>query len=186
MESRVQMPEPHTAKRRLTQLGWAVLAAAAVVFPFLPHGNQGGQVLPEAQRRKMPEVVMPDLANRIWKLSDHRGRVVLVNFWASWCPPCRDETPGFVKLAAEYRNRAFDMAGVSMDDSDAPVRQFVKSYRVPYPVLLPQAETPLLAAIESLPSTFLVDREGRIATHYVGEVSEAAVRADVDRLLAEP
>ncbi len=178
------MPEPQTTRRRLTQLAWAALAAAAVVFPFMPHSG-GGKVLPAAQRRKMPEIVMPDLADATWRLSDHRGEVVLVNFWASWCPPCREETPGLVRLAAEYRNRGLAVAGVSMDDSDAPVRQFVKSYRVPYPVLLPQADSPLVAAIESLPTTFLVDRQGRIAKHYVGEVSAATVKADVDRLLAE-
>ena len=178
------MPELNSTRKRLTQLAWAVLAAAAVVFPFMPHGG-GGKVLPPAQRKKMPEIVMPDLAQGTWKLSDHRGKVVLVNFWASWCPPCREETPGFVRLAAEYQNRGLDVAGVSMDDSDAPVRQFVRSYRVTYPVLLPQANSPLLAAIDSLPTTFLVDREGRIAKNYVGAVSAAVVKADVDRLLAE-
>jgi cytochrome c biogenesis protein CcmG/thiol:disulfide interchange protein DsbE len=167
-------------------LGWAALAAAAVVFPFISHGGRRGDVLPETQRKKMPEIVMPDLANSIWRLSDHRGKVVLVNFWASWCPPCRDETPGFVRLSSEYRGRGLEVAGVSMDDSDVPVRQFVKSFRVPYPVLLPAADSPLLAAIGSLPTTFLVDRHGRIAGHYVGEVSESAIRADVNRLLAEP
>jgi len=178
------MPEPNSTRKRLTQLAWAVLAVAAVVFPFMPHGG-GGKVLPAAQRKKMPEIVMPDLVQGTWKLSDHRGKVVLVNFWASWCPPCREETPGFVRLAAEYQSRGLDVAGVSMDDSDAPVRQFVKSYRVTYPVLLPQANSPLLAAIDSLPTTFLVDREGRIAKNYVGAVSAAVVKADVDRLLAE-
>ncbi len=129
---------------------------------------------------------MRDLDGGSWRLADHRGRVVLVNFWASWCPPCREETPGFVRLAAEYRDRGLDVAGVTMDDSDAPVRQFVRSYRVPYPVLLPPANSPLLAAIDSLPTTFLVDRQGRIAKNYVGAVSESVVKADVERLLAEP
>ncbi len=128
---------------------------------------------------------MSDLQGRNWSLSQHSGGVALVNFWASWCPPCREETPGFVRLAKRYEGR-LTVAGVSMDDSICPVRQFVDRYRIPYPILLPSQASPLISAIETLPTTYLVDKHGRIARIYEGAASESEVRADVDRLLAEP
>jgi cytochrome c biogenesis protein CcmG/thiol:disulfide interchange protein DsbE len=86
----------------------------------------------------MPNFTMTDLQGLPWSLSAHRGRVVLVNFWATWCPPCREEIPGFVRLAK--RARDLDIAGIAMDDGDsAGVRQFVKAAGVPYPVLFPSA-----------------------------------------------
>jgi len=180
---------PETRGKTLTrasQLVWGAVAVAAILFMFKPHiESAGGEVLAAAQRKKMPDIAMHDLNGGEWRLSEHRGRVALVNFWASWCPPCRQETPGFVRLSNDYRNRGLDLAGVSMDNSDAPVRRFVKSYGVPYPILLPPPDLPLLSAIDALPTTFLIDKQGRIAKTYIGAAREAEVRADVDRLLAE-
>ena len=132
----------------------------------------------------MPDFTMTDLQGASWSLSAHRGRVVLVNFWATWCGPCREEIPGFVRLAKTERD--VDIAGIALDTSDnGGVRQFVKAAGMPYPVLLPSGSSPLVDAIDALPTTFLVDKEGRIAQQYVGAVSEKTVRGDVGRLQAE-
>ncbi|MBZ5586446.1 MAG: TlpA family protein disulfide reductase [Acidobacteriia bacterium] len=172
--------------KHASQWIWGVVAVAALVFIFRPHDDGGsGEITPALRRKPMPEVAMRDLHGATWKLSDRRGKVTLVNFWASWCPPCRRETPGFVRLANAYQGRGLDVAGISMDDTDAPVRRFVQTYHVPYPVLLPPADSPLASAIQSLPTTFLIDKQGRIAKTYTGAATENEVRADIDRLLAE-
>jgi cytochrome c biogenesis protein CcmG, thiol:disulfide interchange protein DsbE len=174
-------------KAKAVPLFWAVVAGTVIVLAFRPHdGGAGSGVLAVGKRRDMPRIEMPDLAGRPWRLSDQRGKVVLVNFWASWCGPCRAETPGLVRLAGAYRDRGFEIAGVAMDDGPAPVRKFAASYRITYPVLLPQADSPFFSAIQALPTSFLIDRSGRVAATYAGAVREVELRADVDRLLAEP
>ncbi|MDR3700239.1 MAG: TlpA disulfide reductase family protein [Candidatus Sulfopaludibacter sp.] len=136
-------------------------------------------------RKSMPDIASTDLRGNPWRLSDHKGEAILVNVWASWCPPCREETPGFVRVAKEYEGNGFEVVGVSADEGPAPVRRFVDQFHVPYPVILPGADSPLIAAVESLPTSFLLDRQGRVATVYVGAVSERQLRGDIARLLEE-
>ncbi|MFB3828528.1 MAG: TlpA family protein disulfide reductase [Bryobacteraceae bacterium] len=140
---------------------------------------------PPGERQMMPDIAMATLDGGEWKLSDHRGKVVLVNLWASWCPPCRGETPAFVKLAGEFRGRGLETAGINMDEERADARRFVEHYRIPYPTLLPKAGDPLTSSTESLPTTFLIDRAGRVARMYVGAVSERDLRTGITALLNE-
>ncbi len=139
-----------------------------------------------AGRKQMADLTFKDLNARPWKLADQRGKVVLVNVWASWCPPCRAETPGLVAIANEYRGKPFVIVGASMDDSAEPVRQFIDRFHVPYTVVMPPQDSPITSAVEALPTSFLIDREGRAAQVYTGALSERSLRADIDRLLAEP
>jgi cytochrome c biogenesis protein CcmG, thiol:disulfide interchange protein DsbE len=136
-------------------------------------------------RKPMPDLTFSGLNGKPWNLADQRGKVVLVNVWASWCPPCRQETPGLVAIANEYRGKPFEIVGASMDDSAEPVRRFIDDFHIPYTVVMPPENSPINGAVEALPTSFLVDREGRMAQVYTGAISERALRADIDRLLAE-
>ena len=139
-----------------------------------------------AQRPPMPNFAFPTLDGKRWDLSQHRGRVVLLNFWATWCPPCRAETPGLVQIAQEYRARGLDVAGVAMDQGGtAGVRSFAASYQIPYPILMPTPGSPLTAPIQAFPTTILIDRRGRIAAAYEGELDEATFRPALEKLLRE-
>lgn len=146
----------------------------AAVTPLKDEAGRGGTV----------ELEMPDLSGAPWKLSDHRGKVVLVNFWATWCPPCRTETPALVRIAQEYEGRV-EIAGISLDEGLDEVRRFAASYDVPYPILIPPPGDALTARIQSLPTTLLIDRRGRVAKTYMGAEPERVFRRDIDRLLAE-
>lgn len=140
-----------------------------------------------SSRKDIPDLTFVDLDGKPWKLSDHRGHVVLVNFWASWCPPCRNETPGLVRLSDDYQSRGLEVAGVAMDEGGLEgVRRFVREYGISYPVLIPGAGSHLMSSIETLPTTFLIDKQGRLAAVYSGAMEEAVFRRGVDRLLAEP
>lgn len=148
--------------------------------------NQPGDIKDVAARRSMPQLVVPQLGGGTWNSEDHLGEVLLINFWASWCPPCRQETPGLARLAKDYQSKGLAVVGISLDEGGmSAVKAFVDEFHLPYPVGLPDADSPLIASVESLPTTILVDRHGRIAKTYRGAVRESVLQADVDRLLAE-
>lgn len=179
-------------ERALAITKWVVLIGVvpivlAVVIPR-ESSESRGNVKPVAARNQMPDFKLHDLGGADWQLSAHRGNVVLVNFWATWCSPCRQETPGLVRIARRYGAKGLSIAGVNMDENGgpAPVQQFVKDFGINYPVMMPDKSFLLADNIENLPTTFLIDRQGRIAKTYVGEVQESTFRADIERLLSEP
>ena len=122
-----------------------------------------------------------------WAIAGEQGKVVLVNFWATWCPPCREETPWLVRLSQEYQERGLAVVGVSMDEerNAGAVRQFVARYRIPYPILWPGDNSPFEQYLSGLPTTMLADRKGRLVKTYIGMLEEDEVRRDVQALLAE-
>ena len=143
-------------------------------------------VAPRHGRREPIDFRLADLAGSRWQLSARRGKVVLVNFWATWCPPCREETPGLVRLYRDYRPKGVEVVGIAMDDDPRQaVPPFLRQYSVPYTVLVPDADFQLAGDIDSLPTTLLIDRQGRVAKVYVGAVGESEVEDELDVLLKE-
>ena len=137
-------------------------------------------------RRQALDFKLPDLAGSDWQLSDRRGKVVLVNFWATWCPPCREETPGLVRLYRDYQPKGVEVVGISMDDDPhQAVPPFLRKFDIPYPTLVPNSSFGLTSQIESLPTTLLIDRQGRVAKVYVGELPQQEVKDALDELLKE-
>jgi len=166
-----------------------LLGVVPLVLAILRPGNWGnppGSVKPVGARKEMPDFTLRDVGGIPWQLSAHRGDVVLLNFWASWCEPCRAETPGLIRIARSYAPRGVTIAGISMDSGGtAPVRKFLQDFRVNYPILMPDKTFALARVVDGLPTTFLMDQQGRIAKTYVGEVEESVFRADIDVLLSE-
>ena len=114
---------------------------------------------------------------------DHRGEVVLVNYWATWCEPCWEETPGLVRLS---REQGLAVVGVSIDEGGkGKVQQFVDEFHVTYPVALQEPMSQMARGMAGVPTTILVDRQGRVAKTYVGQVEERDFRKDVQVLLGE-
>lgn len=110
-----------------------------------------------------------DSGSRV-SLSDYKGKLVLLNFWATWCMPCRKEMPGMEKLWQKYRDRGFVVLAVSSDEgSPARVKTFTEKFNLSFPVLLdPEDEVGTLYNVSSLPATFLIDRQGRVVSRAVG------------------
>jgi thiol-disulfide isomerase/thioredoxin len=128
-----------------------------------------------------PGLVIHDLAGKVTSMDDLKGKVVLVNFWATWCPPCRAEIPALIKLQEEHRDR-LQIIGISEDDDLEEVHEFVKKVGINYPVVMATPE--LVAAyggVVALPTTFVVDTEGRIVQRHLGlldaETTDREVRA---------
>lgn len=172
-------------KRRQAWLVAASAVAIAILYS-VEFRASGPAVHPPDKRKKMPDFTYNSLAGVPWKLSDFRGSVVLVNFWATWCAPCRTETPDLVRAHAAYKGRGVEFAGVSMDDDPAKaVPPFLNRYNVRYPILAAPADSLLVRAVEVLPTSYLIDKSGRIARVWGGIVTEAELTRAIDALLAE-
>lgn len=117
-----------------------------------------------AQDGRSPDLRLKDLKGRSLRLSDYRGKVVLLNFWATWCPPCRAEMPDLVKWQREYGRRGLQVLGVTYPPQTVrEVRAFTRHLRINYPVALGTKETKaLFDPSEILPITVIIDREGRV------------------------
>ncbi len=173
-------------KTRWARYGAAAAAFAVVALAWHYGTRQAGGITPVEQRKAMPELVMTQLDGGTWRMAEHRGQVVLVNYWASWCGPCWEETPGLVRLAKEMGPQGLAVVGVAMDEGGTEkVREFVDRFQVPYPVALPERMSQMAYGMEGLPTTVLVDRQGRVAKTYAGAVREADFRKDVGMLLQE-
>jgi cytochrome c biogenesis protein CcmG/thiol:disulfide interchange protein DsbE len=169
---------------RIGQLLLAAATVAVIVVAFRAGGEAG--LRPPDKRSALSPFRLEAVAGPPWALADHRGMVVLLNFWATWCPPCRSETPDLVSLAHTYGPRGLRVAGITMDDEPASVvPAFVDRYRVSYPMLVPGPGFGLAGLIRSLPTTFLLDRQGRVARMYRGARSAEEIAPDIERLLAE-
>lgn len=170
---------------------WKFLAATAAAAGFMAFlspmvQNRLAPLYPADRRRPVGEMELPRLTGGTWNLAEHRGNVLLVNFWATWCPPCRSETPDLVRLHERYAARGFSVVGVTMDeDAEQDVPPFLTQYRVTYPILLPTEQFALAGQIPALPTTLLVDAEGRVAAVYRGAVSERGLAGRIESLLAE-
>lgn len=177
---------PPTLQKPSVQLA-AVLMVAGVLAILLSTGEPAAAVRQRApgERKAMMEIEANDLQGRRWRLKDHRGEVVLVNVWATWCPPCRAETPALVKTANAYRGKGLEILGVSMDEGAVEVRGFVDRYHVPYSIVFPPADSPLNSVVEALPTSYLIDKSGRVAAVYQGAVTQSELTSAVDALLQE-
>ncbi len=114
--------------------------------------------------RKAPSLELKDLRGRTFRLSDYKGKVVLLNFWATWCPPCRAEMPDLVGMQREYGSRGLQVIGITYPPQErVEVRRFIRKLKVNYPVAFGTRETKaLFDQGETLPLTVVIDREGNV------------------------
>jgi peroxiredoxin len=121
-------------------------------------------------------------------LADLRGKVVVVNFWATWCPPCRVEMPGFQRVYADRRDEGLVIVGISMDQGgEGVVREFLRERGITFPVALADGDVAqAFGGVRTLPTSFLIDREGRIRQEVTGLFAEPTLRMAVGHLLDEP
>ena len=128
--------------------------------------------------------MLPQIGGQEIRLSSYRGKVVLLDFWATWCYPCREEIPHFVELHQKYADRGLQVIGVSMDDSPEPVPAFYQQYHMNYPVVMGNAKIgELYGGLLGLPITFVLDREGRILAKHVGATDAAVFENEIVRAL---
>jgi len=131
-----------------------------------------------------PSFSFVDLSGRPATLSEYKGRVVLLDFWATWCEACQDELPALKRIDAQYRGRGFELLAASVDeDGRKALLPYVAQNAIPWRVVLANADGVEKYSVFGLPTKFLIDREGVIARSYVGEVEPQAVEEDIKTLL---
>lgn len=144
-------------------------------------------LVPIAQRAAAPAFTLPVMEAGSATLADYAGQVLLLNFWATWCRPCRIEMPWFVEFQEAFAERGLAVLGVSVDDGWDVVRMFLEQNPVDYRVALADTAERLapFGPITVLPTTWLIDRQGRLAATHVGLVDRGVLENDIRQLLAE-
>lgn len=142
----------------------------------------------DKDRKPAPDFKLKDADGKEVHLADYRGKVVLLDFWATWCGPCRIEIPWFTDLERKHKDKGFAVLGVSMDDEGwQVVKPFLAEMKINYRVLLGNDEAShAYGGLDALPTTFLIDRDGKIAAVHVGLASRKDFEDGVEQLLETP
>lgn len=181
----------------MTKIRWvvAVAAVAALVYAFIPSlpspaaktaGSSGGAVCPANAKKANLDFTVKDMNGATVKLSSFKGKVILLDFWATWCPPCKAEIPGFVELQDAYREKGLQVLGVSVDDTPDKLKPFATEFKMNYPVLVGLERDDLQDAygpMWGIPTTYLIARDGRICRKNSGIVGKAQYESDIQGLL---
>ena len=150
-----------------------------------PRTVSAQSVKPAKDRKLAPDFTLKDASGKAVKLSDYRGKAVIIDFWATWCGPCKVEIPWFIEFQRKYKDRGLVVLGVASGDEDwTVVRPFAEQMKINYPVLQGNDTTAdLYGGIEALPTTFIVDREGRIAKIHIGLASKEDFENAIEKIL---
>jgi len=143
---------------------------------------------PANVRKAAPQFALKDSSGNTISLKNYHGKVVLLDFWATWCTGCKKEIPWFSEFHGTYGAQGLAVVGVSMDEGGwSVVKPFLAETHVPYPMLLGDDTTAQRYRIQNLPDTFLIDRQGRVAAAYLaGVVDKDDIEANIKALLSQP
>jgi peroxiredoxin len=168
-------------------LGFALGPAPLALLSSCTVETTRASVKPKEKRNKAPEFELKDGSGATVKLADYRGKVVLLNFWATWCGPCKVEIPWFIDFEQRFKSKGFAVLGIAMDEEGWEiVKPYLAEKKVNYRVVIGNDTTAnLYGGVESLPTSFILDREGRIARVHIGLVSKKEYENDITTLLAD-
>ncbi len=173
-------------------------AAQALQGMLVPDGGGALGYASPLQNKPAPAFTLTDLNGKKVSLADYRGKAVLINFWATWCGPCKMETPWLVDLQKKYAAQGFQVLGIDSEgdgakpgsdtwkQDEAQVRKFAAQMKIPYPVLLGgDTLSKPYGGVDDLPTSFYVNRKGVVVAAQVGIDSESAMEANVKKAMAE-
>jgi peroxiredoxin len=169
----------------LRQKTWLFVLAA--LLTALASGAQAADEVCNVSRRKANlDFTVRDIAGKDVRLSQYKGQVVLLNFWATWCAPCKREIPALTALYRDYKERGFVVLGVSVDSEVRAIKPFARQMKMNYPVLIGAGREDLSQAFGpfiGFPTSVLVARDGKVCVRHVGVVSKAQLERQVGALL---
>ncbi|MBU4458224.1 MAG: TlpA family protein disulfide reductase [Candidatus Omnitrophica bacterium] len=166
-----------------------VIFLAGVFFIMRPTRPPKVTEIAVEDRKKVfkpaPEFALFDIYGEEKRLSDYKGKVIILNFWATWCPPCRVEIPHFVELYEEHRDDGLEIIGIALDvNAERIVPDFAKQNGINYTTLIGNKDmTDLYGGIMSIPTTFVIDRNGGIRERYIGYQGKEVFERDIKELL---
>jgi len=169
--------------RRLVLIIVAILVLLSL-YEVATHRSHHSNGRPGTIGSTAPAFSLQDLSGKPLSLADYSGKVVLLNFWATWCTPCRGEIPQFVDFQNTYGPQGLQLIGISMDDDAKPVQEFYQQFKMNYPVAVGNANlAESYGGVLGLPVTFLIGRDGHIAAKYVGATDLNALQQKLQSLL---
>lgn len=161
----------------LVALALLLAACQAKVAPTSPAA--------EDELVTLPALELSDLDGHPVSLAALKGKVVIIDFWATWCPPCREAIPDLIDLKRQYGGQGLEVVGISLDDNaERILPRFVHDFGINYPVVIGNEEiAAAFGHILGLPTTFIVDREGKVRSHFMGYIDRQRMEAAVTGLL---
>ncbi len=172
-------------------IGVGVLTASTLVGPTthvqvaesdIEHGAGGCQ----ADKKANLDFTVKDMNGANVRLADYKGKVILINFWATWCPPCKVELPGLIALQDAYKDKGLMILGISEDDPPETLRTFAAEWKINYPMLIGLGEEKLFdafAPLYGLPTTVIVGRNGAMCGRHVGPATKEEFEREIKALL---
>jgi len=170
-----------------------LIVVAMVVSIMLVFGIQKARHSPgslgagKLQGQPAPDFALASLDGKTLRLSDYHGKAVLLNFWATWCEPCKIEMPWFVDLQKKYGPQGLQVIGIAMDDtSPKEIADFAQKMGVNYPILIGKEEVgTAYGGVGVLPSTFYITRDGKVVDRVFGLVSRSEIEKNIEKALAQ-
>lgn len=156
-----------------------LFVTTATVLPVIPsRADQTGKAAPDWQ--------LSDVNGKALKLADFKGKVVVLDFWATWCPPCRAEIPGLVAIQKKYADQGLSVIGISLDEQGPTVvKPFIERFAINYPVVMGNQKVLTdYGGISAIPTTFVIDREGNVVAAHQGYTDQATFESEISPLLA--
>ena len=180
-------------RRLLTGIALACIAISGyLLWPVALHraaqairNSREGAVSVVEQGKKPPDFTLKDATGKSLRLSGYEGKVVLLNFWATWCGPCKAEIPWFIDFEKKYQARGFTVLGVSMDeDGWKAINPYVAAQKINYPIVLANEEVnELYGGIDALPTTLVIGKDGKVRFLHAGLISRAEYEKEIAQLL---
>ncbi len=176
------------------------LLASAAKGELVPDANGGmPKYLSPFMDKTAPAFTLEDLSGRKVSLDSYKGKAVLINFWATWCGPCKIETPWLIELRNKYASQGFEILGISTEGDDlnkddkagwakdkAAIAKFVSEEKVPYPILIDgDSLSQAYGGLDAMPTSFFVDRKGTVVAAQMGLTSESDIESNIKKALGE-
>jgi len=173
--------------RMLTISGLACAAALTLLLAGCSQtGSVSAAVKAPSGRKPAPDFTLTDNTGKPVQLSSFKGKAVLLNFWATWCGPCKVEIPWFIEFQQEYKDRDLVVIGVSFDDDGwKSVKPYMTDKKINYRIVIGNDDiAKSYGGVDSLPTTLMIDKQGRVASSHIGLVSKSKYQSEIEDLLA--
>ena len=183
--ARKAAPGPEEGPARSFALRRFALILLLVAACLAAGGTRSAHAATSLVHKRAPEFVRTDLGHKRLDLNAYRGKVVLLNFWATWCAPCQVEMPSFVAWQKKYGPQGLQVIGISLDDDPALVRSLYGKLKLNYPVAMGDVKLgDLYGGVLGLPVTYLIDRHGMIQAEFQGEADLGKIERQMQSLLS--
>lgn len=186
---RIAAARRQTDMKNIKTIGKNFSLAAISFAIWLLGGNNSlaGDTNQMGNAKVAPGWELPDLDGKIVHSTDFKGKVVVLDFWATWCPPCRAEIPDFIALQKKYAAQGLTVIGISVDQAGLKtVKSFAKKNAINYPVVLADGKVEAaFGGIDGLPTTFIIDRTGHIVKQHLGFTAPEEIEKEIKALLAQ-